>query len=333
MRIKAGKALKTQVGEMNGLLAITGGAGFIGKAVVEACLREGYKVRVLSRSNDARLWPEGVELYVGDLVSTTDWSDFVSGVDFLVHLAAEISDLSTMQLINVEGPKRLLEAAVQAGVRRWVQLSSVGAYGATRNGVVTEQTIDNPNGLYETTKTQFDEWLRTMTYGVAMSHCIVRPSIVYGSGMRNQSIRQMARILAKRLFFYIGPRGASANYVHVNDVVSALLLCLKEPSAANQTYIVSAWSSVEEMVEAMAEGLNVLPPRLRIPLPLVQLAALAFGWLPKWPLAVGRVNALTNRSRYSTKKIEQELGWQVTVPVAVGMRAMAEANLDDIESF
>ena len=309
---------------LNGLsVAVTGASGFIGQALVNSCQSRGIKLRALTRTTKMAPCSDGVEWFRGDIRTTQDWAKFFDGVDMVLHMAAELKNPSTMQSINVDGPVRMLDAAIKHGVKRWVQLSSVGAYGASDNGTISEYTPTNPSGPYEVTKTNFDEKLVAAASMSNMEFCIVRPSNVYGPGMRNQSLRQMMRMIAKGWFVYIGSIGASANYVHVDDVVNALILCLTQKPAANQTYIVSDWSTIEDMVRSMAISQNVNAPKIRVPISLVHLIAKSFGWLPGWPLTLGRINALTSFSRYSTQKIEHELGWQVSVPLSIGIKSIA----------
>lgn len=231
------------------VLVLTGASGFIGSALLDAALCQGWRVRVLTRNSTkwTRQHPL-LEVFEGDLAVDQDWSPLMAGADVVVNAAAEIAQEHVMHLVNVTGPLNLLHAAVDAGVGRWVQLSSVGAYGPVHVGLVTEQWPNQPVGAYETTKTEFDRALKAACLSGSTQYCIVRPSNVYGPNMRNQSIRQMIHMIRKGWFEFMGSPGASANYVHVYDVVSATLLCMSHPKAANQIYIVSAWASIEDMV-------------------------------------------------------------------------------------
>lgn len=303
-----------------GLVALTGASGFIGKVLLAQLLSAGWKVRVLTR--DPQKWTPlaSVDVFTGDLVETRDWAGFLSGVDVVIHAAAEIRQPGLMMAVNVQGPERLLHAAMATGVRRWVQLSSVGAYGPSVSGVIDENTPEKPEGPYEKTKTHFDQLLRDATKQSRLQVCIVRPSNVYGPGMVNQSLFQLMRMIHRGWFAYMGPAGASANYVHVNDVVSAILLCAALPQAAGKTYNVSDWATIEALVEAMAKGMGVSAPTHRLSLGFMLLLAQSLQWLPRWPLTVGRVRALSGSARYSTQRIEQELGWRASVPVERGMQ-------------
>jgi nucleoside-diphosphate-sugar epimerase len=265
-------------------------------------------------------------VFEGDLTVPQDWSPLVIGADVVVNAAAEIAQDHALYQVNVTGPLNLLHAAVEAGVERWVQLSSVGAYGPVEAGLVTEHWPDLPVGAYETTKTDFDRALKTACLSGSTQYCIVRPSNVYGPNMRNQSIRQMIHMIRRGWFVFMGSPGASANYVHVDDVVSATLLCMSHPRAANHTYIVSAWASIEDMVQAIASHLGVTCPSKRLNLRLALCTAKLFQKWPGWPLTLSRIRALSTRSQYATEKIESELGWRVSVSVAEGMKQMTMAK-------
>jgi nucleoside-diphosphate-sugar epimerase len=310
---------------MSDVILLTGASGFIGAAFLKHALAKGWRMRVLTRKPNE--WPSKacLEVAEGDFSSQTDWSRVLEGVQLVVHAAAEIEEPALMPVVNVFGPERMLQAAVGAGVKRWVQLSSVGSYGPVLSGLVSEDWPDGPSNPYEVSKTSFDEILKQAAQAHGIEICIVRPSNVYGPSMRNQSIQQMLNAIQKNLFAFIGPEGASANYVHVEDVVQAIDLCVSHPKATNQTYIVSAWGTMEEMVSGLAAGAGLTPPSRRIPLPVASLLVKAMQWWSRWPLSLSRVQAMSMRSRYSTEKIENELGWKLTVPVKEGMREFARS--------
>lgn len=306
------------------IIALTGATGFVGGKILEKCLISGYRVRVLTRRYDFDCASKNVDIFVGDLRSSVDWSSFVDGVDCVINVAGEISDTNNMHVTNCEGPEILLYEAIRAKVKRWIQISSVGAYGKIRKGEVTEACKDNPFGVYELTKTKFDHKLQVIARSNSFEYVILRPSIVYGVQMSNLSLKYLMILLKKKIFAYIGPRGASANYLHIDDLVSAVMLCIDEPKAANQVYIVSSWATVEDMIEGIVEGLRISAPRFRIPIFIATVAAKISKIFPRWPLTIGRVEALTGKSRYVSNKIQNDLGWNPRVSIRDGMKRMAE---------
>jgi nucleoside-diphosphate-sugar epimerase len=304
-------------------VAVTGGTGFIGRRLIARLRAEGHEVRVLSRRGAANAGlGQGVDVIEGDLeCDTTDLRQFVGGVDVLYHCAGELRNVERMHAVHVTGTARLL-AAVGGKVGRWIQLSSVGAYGPQRSGIVVEDTPLSPRGEYEITKTEADRLVRDAA-AQGLPSVIVRPSNVFGPGMPNRSLYQMMGMIQRGLFFFIGRSGASANYVHVDNVVDALLLCGLHPSAVGRTYIVSDFVELEHFVAMLAKSLGRPTPKLRVPESVARLVARLGNMIPKFPLTPSRVDALVVRSRYSIERIRRELGFELRVTMEEGLRELA----------
>ena len=141
-------------------------------------------------------------------------------------------------------------------------------------------------------------------------YVILRPSNVFGSTMSNQSLFHLIAMVKKGLFVYFGGKGALANYVHVEDVVSALVCCGKADNALGEVYNLSQIIEIEEMVTAFLLGLEVRHNFIHFPELPVRLVIKLFGRLPGFPLTPSRFNALTGRCRYESNKIMQELNFE-----------------------
>jgi len=297
-------------------IAITGGTGFIGRHLLARHVALGDRVRYLTRKKPLEPIP-GSEVCIGDLSAPETLRDFVRGVDVLYHCAAELRDAAAMEKTNVTGTANLLRAAT-GEIGRWVQLSSTGVYGAVRHGEVREDADIRPGNAYERSKAAADALV--LAAAEKLSCVLLRPSNVYGADMPNQSLFQLIRMIDKGLFFYIGPRGAMANYVHVENVVDALLACAHATLPANgRAYIVSDHCSLEEFTKIIAGHLGKQLPHLRLPEIPVRALAAACGWLPGIPLKTSRIDALTNRTVYCTDRIEAELGYRNRIDMESGM--------------
>jgi nucleoside-diphosphate-sugar epimerase len=312
-------------------VAVTGGRGFIGARLITRLVAEGIEVRVLGR----RKPPEraaGVEFIEGDLtLPHGDLIRFLDGMDVVYHCAAEIRDESRMRAVNVLGTKRLIDAA-RGRVGRWVQLSSVGAYGPVSEGVVTEDQSEAPDGEYECTKTEADKLIRAAVAEGAFPAVLLRPSNVYGPTMRNRSLFQLIRAIDRGMFFFIGRPGASANYIHVDNVVEALVRSATASSLRQNAsvYIVSDHRSLEEFVGTIAAHLGHSVPRTRIPAWLARGVAYGAGWIPGFPLTTSRIHVLTNRAVYSTRRIEADLGYAPVISMEEGLRQMVEVTRAEV---
>jgi nucleoside-diphosphate-sugar epimerase len=300
-------------------IAATGGSGFIGRRLVDALVSQGHMVNVLSRNAESA--PRtGVGTIQGDLTrADCPLEEFLRGCEVVYHCAGEVRDTARMRELHVEGTRRLLAAALAEAARQgravhWVQLSSVGAYGPVQGSaraerVVTEETPTRPVGEYEITKTVSDELVIRSCKPGLMSYSIVRPSNVFGAGMSNGSLYALGKMVRKGLFFYVGPPGAIAPYVHVDDVVEVLRLCGTEQRAKGMIFNISNDCRLEEMIGGMAAALGARSPRMRLPERLVRLAVRVMSLVAPLPLTQARIDALVGRTRYPCRKLERELGF------------------------
>ena len=315
-------------------VCVTGANGFIGRRLVDTLSHQGHSLRVLTRRPDC-LFPEGVQVVLGDLTSPDCPLDqFLAGCEVVFHCAGEIRDAATMQLLHIDGTQRLLQAVLKETAQRgqkihWVQLSSVGVYGpplgaANADRVVTEDAPARPVGEYEITKTRSDELVAQASESGLMTYSIVRPANVFGARMTNQSLLNMIVMIDRGLFFYIGKPGASANYIHVDNVVEGLISCGTQPAAVGRIYNLSDHCTLEHFVEVIAAELGRTAPQLRIPAPIARLAAKILENLPGFPLTQSRVGALINRSIYPISRIQRELDYHHVVSLEDGLRELVE---------
>ncbi|MBC8427203.1 MAG: NAD(P)-dependent oxidoreductase [Deltaproteobacteria bacterium] len=303
-------------------VAITGGTGFIGRKLVQRHLERGDHVRVLSRRPlvETEL-PHSIEWFEGDLVVFDHIVSFVDGVDVLYHCAGQLTDESGMRSLHVGGTRVLVKGASRR-IGHWVQLSSVGVYGPISIGLITEQSPLNPVGEYEVTKAESDELVIDAAREGAFSYSVLRPSNVYGEEMTNQSLFHLIAMIGRGLFFFVGRKGASANYIHVDNVVEGLIRCGTIKGAKNKTFNLSDHCSMERFVGIICSELGCKYPKLRFPEFMLRVMAGILGKLPGCPLTLSRVDALTRRSVYSIKSIQEKLDYQLVVSMEDGLRRL-----------
>ena len=306
------------------ITAVTGGTGFIGRHLVTRLLREGFQVRLLLRSVNkaSSLRSQGeLEIYSGDLTDkTSQLGRFTDGAYILFHCAGEVRLSDRMYQTHIVGIKNLI-AAAKYNIRHWVQLSSVGVYGSKNKGMVLETTSLNPRTVYEKTKALADNLLVHAAEQGLFDYTILRPSIVYGPEMTTGSMFQMISMINKGLFFFIGKPGAFANYIHVNNVIDALILCGGRKTK-NNIYNLSDHRKLEDFVATISHALNKSFPKLRVPESPLRLLVKGLQKIPLFPLTETAVDALTNRSFYSTDKIVTELGYKYKISMEEGLRQL-----------
>ncbi len=236
---------------------VTGASGEIGGALIQR-LAAVAPVRVLSRrpqpsSEDGRRWVRG------DLRDPASLARACDGVERVLHMAAlthsrRPADYFT---INVEGTANLLHAARDAGIARFVHVST--------------RAIGAAGGAYSHSK----ELAEAEVEKAGLPWVILRPSEVYGSGGRDP-IQNVARSLEKRSFVPILGDGCyRLSPVHVGDVVAGLIAALDRPETTARRYVLAGPEEMTylELVERLEKALE-LPPRRRIHVP-VAIAGLA----------------------------------------------------------
>lgn len=308
---------------MRKTIAITGGTGFVGRHLVARHVALGDEVRYLTRSASKPTLP-GATPYHGDLRSGAGLRAFANGVDVLYHCAAELHDPSIMDEINVRGTERLL-AVAQAEVGLWAQLSSTGVYGPVRSGVVDEERVLAPVNAYEHSKAAADKLVQAAATN-GLQCVILRPSNIYGPDMPNQSLFQLIRMIDLGFFCHIGSKDAVANYIHISNIIDALVLCSEQTlPETGRAYIVSDSCPMEQFVALIARALGRKAPRCRLPEWPVRMLARVGQYVSGFPLRESRIDALTNAVRYSSARIEFELGYRKRVSLEDGIFEMVEA--------
>lgn len=292
-------------------IVITGATGFIGRLLVKKHIDLGDEVHILTRRRTSE-FNEKVNIHIGDLSNMNSLTNFIDSVDVLYHCAAEIKNDSLMGLTNIEGTKNLIKIAT-SNVKHWIQLSSTGVYGSIYDGIVNENQNYNPVNEYERTKLESDLLVIEAAKNNSFRYTIIRPTNVFDFRMTNKSIFQLVRAIDKGLYFYIGPKGASANYVPVENVIECMFIAANQKTIKNEIYIISNWTTIEFFIETIAKALERPLPKLRFSKKFIKFLAKIFSFIPKSPLTISRVNALTNRVKYDISKVENELNYKPVV--------------------
>ena len=208
---------------------ITGATGFIGGNLAEALVKEGHEVRALARltSDTSRLKRLDVEIVNGDLRDEAATKTAVAGCERVYHLAAKTTkDHLTKRKYyahNVQGTKNLAEAALNAGVRRFVYASSVGVYGTLANSGIDENTTPRPDSYYRETKYAGEKELLRLHKENGLPVVVARLGSVYGPGSRVWL--DVFRKVATGDFRIIGTGDNLNHWIYVDDLVDGLRRC------------------------------------------------------------------------------------------------------------
>jgi len=280
---------------------ISGSTGFIGKRLIES-ISSNCSVRVLSRKKQPNR-----ETVICDLQSDVIPDDALDDIDVVFHLAGfahDMRDASKIEdlyyKVNVSATIRLAEFAVQAGVKRFVFVSSVKAGGSSiSEKCINENDQGDPEGVYGKTKRDAELALLKIGKESGMHVSIIRPSLVYGPNAKG-NLKLMLSGIKNGWFPPLPETGNQRSMVHVDDLVRAILLVAKDERANGEIFIATDGKphSSREIYDAMCGVLGKSIPKWSAPKILFDIACLLS------PRIKYKLNKLLGDECYSSAKLE-----------------------------
>jgi nucleoside-diphosphate-sugar epimerase len=297
-------------------ILVTGGTGFVGRALVNKLIAAGLPIRILSRGGINSGHPN-VSICRGDLTSRKDLEAAIQGCKVIFHCAAEKANEDIMTAVNVTATRRLLELARESRIRYFCHLSSVGVIGRTGLKLVDESVPCNPMNKYEATKAAAEE---IVSEGLDDGRVVIlRPTNIFGTeslrAMLQKSFRTQIRAFLKG--------NECAHLVYVNDVVAAAMHWMEAPfSRSVETFIVSSdeeSGNTHRHIQALlASRIDSAPRAFKVSAPL---------FVPYCARLLRHGKTNYGDVRYSSRKIIQA-GFHFPFGLRAGLNDALKALLD-----
>lgn len=307
-------------------ILVTGANGFVGRALCDEAVSQGFHVRGATRTV-CHLAGGAENVVVGMCDGKTDWMAALDGIDVVIHLAARVhvmKDVATDPLaeflkVNMQGTANLACQAAAAGVKRLVYVSSIKVNGehTTETQPFSESDKPNSQDAYGISKWRAEQELQRVAQESGLEVVIVRPPLVYGPGVKGNFIRLLAAV-DKGIPLPLASVRNKRSLIYLGNLADALIVCASHPAAAGNTYLVCDGEdiSISDLVRQMAISLG-RPARL-FPMPVGLLRGLGrlFGKLESVERIVGSL-------RVNDDLIRKELGWKPRFTLRQGMQATA----------
>jgi UDP-4-keto-D-FucNAc 4-reductase len=289
-----------------GTVLVTGASGFIGAVTCDALRQAGWHVQGAVRE---RAEHQGL-ITVGDIGAMTvaDWRPILVGVEVIIHLAGRAhvlketmaNPLTEFRRVNTEGTSRLMSAAEQAGVRRFVFVSSIGVNGdVSGEKSFTENSLVNPHKPYAVSKYEAELLLRSMATQSGMELVIVRPPLVYGAGVKG-NFAKLQKLVAKGIPLPVGLANNRRTLVSVNNLANFLVCCAAHSQAAGELFLIGddRAISTKEIVKLLAQGMHKKVWLVPIPPILARFGAQLIGKQDMYNQLFGSLTVSTDKARH-----------------------------------
>jgi len=316
---------------MNGGILVTGGSGFLGRAVLQHMLNTDKRPIVAAVRDPQRNFPVGVRVEkVGDLGPNIEWMRCLKDVDVVIHCSAYVYGikgkptdvLAEYRKVNVQGTLALAQQAAKAGAHRFVFISSIKANGDyTLSGqTFRADDVPAPSDAYGLTKVEAEQALMSLARETDMEVVIIRPPSVYGPGMKG-NFASMINWMCKGIPLPLGAVYNERAFVALDNLVDFIALCAdreRSPLAANEVFLVSDNETISttELIHRVQRAYNIKNRLISVP--------------SKWLWSIAYLTGRTADARrllgslvIDTSKAYNLLGWAPIISMNEQLKKMA----------
>lgn len=306
-------------------ILITGATGFIASHLIPILHQQGWQVVAAIRSNFHQPLPAPTKtVVVGNIDQDTNWQAALKGVDTVIHLAARAhilqDDASDPEAeffqVNTLGTSNLVQQAIQANVKHFIFISSIGAITTLSDQILTENSLCQPDTPYGRSKLQAEKDLIKLTKNTQMSWTILRPTLVYGQGNPGNMERLM-KLVQRKLPLPFGALNNRRSFVYVGNLVDAIVTIVTHPKAKNQMFLISDGEDVStaQLIRQIANCMELPCSLLPIPLSLLKLMGYIGDRIERvtqkpFILNNSTIERLSGSLWVDSGKIRQTLNWQ-----------------------
>jgi len=319
-------------------ILITGGNGLLGRHLIPVLQERGDTIRVLALPGENTSWLDerGVAVFRGDVRVPGSLTAPVDNAESVLNLAGMMGQWLPMQDyrdVNVTGTENVCKAALAAGVRRIVHISSWTVYGMDLGRPAREDFLLSPfQEPYAVSKAEGDLAVQRMIAEDDLPAVILRPGTFFGPGDQLHFGRMADRVLAGKGVI-VGRGDNALPFAYVTDIVAGIVAALDCEHAVGQAYNITNDEPLtqQEFLAAIAEELGVGAPSLHVPYHALYYAgALAerasyLAKSKKQPFVTRLgVKLFGTDNRHSIEKARTELGFSPQVTIRTGVRLAAE---------
>ena len=268
-------------------------------------------------------------IQVGDIDEKTDWLQALKDADMVIHLAARVhimndkaaNPLQAFRQTNVQGTEHLARMAAKSGVKRFIFVSSVKVNGEGADKPYTEKDLPQPEDDYGVSKQEAEEVLSVVAAETALKIVILRPSLVYGPGVK-ANFKNLIKIVGLGVPLPLKGIRNQRSFLYVGNLVDAITICITHPLAVGETFLLSDGEdfSTPDLMKLIASAMNKRVILFSLPAAILKTLLTIVGQGD----AMGK---LEGSLCVDSSKIRDLLGWKPPFTIKEGISRTLNINL------
>ena len=250
------------------MILVTGSSGLVGSHLISFLLKEGKEVRAMYHTNHPEIISHNLEWFKGDILDVLDVEEAMKGITHVYHCAAIVSfnpkDKSLLFKTNVDGTANMVNACLDAGIKKLLYVSSVAALGRVREDKPIDETMTwteaTGNSVYGKTKYlgEMEVW---RGIGEGLDAIIINPTIILGAADWNKGSASIFKSVYNEFPWFTN---GISGFVDVADVVKAMTL-LMESNVTSERFIMNGENiSYKDLFTMIAQAFGKRPPTKQV---------------------------------------------------------------------
>ena len=308
-------------------VCLTGSTGFLGRRLTQV-LSSDSAIDLTATARAPLRVENSIAVEIAEINGQTDWSTALSNQQVVIHTAARahimkdsVADpLNEYRKVNTDGTLNLACQSAEAGIRRFIFISSIKVNGEQTVPGQPFQPDDEakPVDPYGLSKWEAEQGLLQIAEDTGMEVVIIRPPLVYGPGVKG-NFANLIKLVDKGFLLPLGAINNRRSMIALDNFVDLIITCIDHPNAANQIFLASDGQdlSTTELLQGLAQAMGRTSRLLPIPDALLSFAASALG---KRPIA----DRLLGSLQVDISKTRELLDWTPPISVDEGLRRCFE---------
>lgn len=315
------------------ILLLTGATGFLGNAVLKMLAQQpdivirtyGRRAPVgmnADRVADVDVRAHAASHVMGEISAAADYAPALIDVDVVIHCAAQahinknaINRQAEFNHVNSEGTLKLARQAIEAGVKRFVFISSIGVNGGhNQQGPFKYDDVTAPWDEYTRSKHAAELGLRRISCESALEVVIIRPPLVYGANAPG-NFGKLTNAVRHGRWLPLGAINNLRSFVALDNLVDLIITCVFHSHAINQTFLVSDDEDISttQLLEMMTQAAGKSSRLLPVPMSWLRLVGKLTG-------KQAMIERLCGNLQVDISHTKITLGWQPPISVEEGIK-------------